>query len=88
MRAGRRRLLAAALALAAAALLYLPLCDRMFDCGCTWAFAGGARHCNVHAPRPPHCPLCAGPRALGLSFGLLLWGALYLPAALVLRPRP
>jgi hypothetical protein len=78
-------MLAAAIALAAAAVLFLPLCDAVFDCGCTWPLLGGATHCNMHAPAPPHCPLCRGPRAYGLAFSLALWGALVLPIDLALR---
>jgi hypothetical protein len=86
IRLGGRRLAAAAIALAAAAILFLPLCDLVFDCGCTWPLLGGASHCNVHAPHPPHCPLCAGPRVYGLSFGVALWAALFLPIDRLLRP--
>jgi hypothetical protein len=37
-----------------------PLCRLLFDCGCTWWWAGAAAHCNIHHPAPPHCPWCAG----------------------------
>lgn len=87
VRLTRRRLAAAALALLGAAVLFLPLCDLLFDCGCTWPFFGGARHCNVHQPQPPHCPLCAGPPVYGLAFGLAVWIALFLPLDRVLRQR-
>jgi hypothetical protein len=82
-----RRLLAAALAVLGAAALFLPLCDLLFDCGCTWAFLGGAAHCNVHHPQPPHCPLCAGPPVYGLAFVLLVWAALFVPLDRLLRQR-
>jgi hypothetical protein len=85
LRPNRRRLAAAALALAGAAALFLPLCDLLFDCGCTWPLLGGAAHCNVHRPHPPHCPLCAGPPVYGLSFGLAVWGLLFLPLDRILR---
>lgn len=83
--ASRRRLLAAAFSLAGAAVLFLPLCDLAFDCGCTWPLLGGATHCNMHRPAPPHCPLCRGPRVYGLSFSLALWAALFLPLDRLLR---
>ena len=83
----RRRLAAGVLALLGAAALFLPLCDLAFDCGCTWAFRGGSSHCNVHAPQPPHCPLCAGPHVYGLAFGLALWTALFVPLDRILRQR-
>lgn len=85
LRPNRRRLAAVALALAGATVLFLPLCDLVFDCGCTWPLLGGDAHCNVHQPRPPHCPLCAGPRVYGLSFGLAIWGLLFLPLDRILR---
>lgn len=83
----RRRLFAATLALVGAALLFLPLCNLIFDCGCTWPFLGGARHCNVHQPQPPHCPLCAGPRVYGLAFSLAVWAALFVPLDYAFRQR-
>ena len=60
---------AAVLALAAVltALTGMPLCAAIFDCGCTWAFAGGDAHCDVHRPGPPDCPICAN----------WVWGALF-----------
>lgn len=85
IRLDRRRLAAAVLALAGAAVLFLPLCDLVFDCGCTWPLLGGAERCNMHAPHPPHCPLCRGPRVYGLAFSLALWTALFLPIDRLLR---
>lgn len=85
LRLDRRRLAAAAMALAGAAVLFLPLCGLAFDCGCTWPLLGGATQCNMHAPHSPHCPLCTGPRVYGLSFGLALWGLLFLPLDRILR---
>ena len=87
LRLTRRRILAGILATTAAALLFLPLCALAFDCGCTWAFLGGATHCNMHAPQPPHCPLCVGPRIYGLAFTAVLWTALFVPLDRVLRQR-
>jgi hypothetical protein len=75
-----RRWWRAGLALAATAVLYLPLCGLVFRCGCTFPLLGGAAHCDVHQPGPPDCPLCAGPPLPGLLFGLavfaLCWAAL------------
>jgi hypothetical protein len=85
---GRRRLF---LGLVLAALLTAGtthgICDLVFDCGCTWGFVGAARHCNIHAPRPPHCPACRdkGTGAL-LAFTVFsVWAGLL---RLVLRPPP
>lgn len=85
MTPARRRLLAAVLALAGAAVLFLPLCDLAFDCGCTWPLLGGSAHCNMHAPQPPHCPLCRGPRVYGLAFSLALFAALFVPIETLMR---
>jgi hypothetical protein len=65
--------------------LFLPLCDLIFDCGCTWPLLGGATHCNMHQPAPPHCPLCVGPRVYGLAFSLAVWTLLFLPLDRLLR---
>jgi hypothetical protein len=35
----------------------LPLCGRMFRCGCT--LADGARRCNIQRAGEPHCPWCS-----------------------------
>ena len=53
-----RRLAVLAIALAATAFTLLPVCNAVFDCGCTWPMWGAADHCNIHNPAPPHCPLC------------------------------
>jgi hypothetical protein len=54
-----RRLVVLAIALTATAFTLLPICNALFDCGCTWPMWGAADHCNIHNPGPPHCPLCA-----------------------------
>jgi hypothetical protein len=61
-----RGLLAAAITVVA----YMPICNLAFRCGCTWPWAGGVAHCNIHNPRPPHCPVCSGSR--GAGFFLLI----------------
>lgn len=48
-----------AIALTATAFTLLPICNALFDCGCTWPMSGAADHCNIHHPGPPDCPLCA-----------------------------
>jgi hypothetical protein len=53
-----RRLVVLAVALAATAFTLLPICNVLFDCGCTWPMSGAADHCNIHDPAPPNCPLC------------------------------
>lgn len=74
MRRSRRLALVAVAAAALTALTTLRICDVIFDCGCTWPFLGGAAHCNMHAPRPPHCPACRD-RATGALLVLGLFSA-------------
>lgn len=35
-----------------------PMCDLMFNCGCTWNWDGGWDECNIHNDTGPHCPWC------------------------------
>jgi hypothetical protein len=82
-----RRALAVVLALGAMAAVYMPVCGLVFGCGCRIFFLGGSDHCNMHAPHPPHCPLCTGSPIHGLAFGLVLWAALFVPLDLLIRRR-
>ena len=41
------------------AVLLHNVCDLFYDCGCTWLWAGGDAHCNIHEANGPHCPWCA-----------------------------
>lgn len=57
----RPLLLKAAVFAGAAALtsaLFINLCDLVYQCGCSWAWAGAADHCNIHTPGVRHCPWC------------------------------
>ena len=84
-RAERRWKRRAALALAAAALaalVGLPVCNAIFDCGCTWPLLGADAHCDIHHAGPPDCPVCAHPPVAAVfSVGLMaaccavVWGA-------------
>jgi hypothetical protein len=48
-----------------------PVCGLLFDCGCTWPWAGLARGCNYFDPASPiHCPWC-DTLALGLAATIL-----------------
>jgi hypothetical protein len=73
-----RRLVVLALALAATAFTLLPICNALFDCGCTWPMWGAATHCNIHHPGPPDCPLCASWLLGGLAAATLFvaWAGL------------
>ena len=33
-------------------------CSAIFDCGCTFLWAGADAHCNIHTG-PKHCPWCS-----------------------------
>ena len=37
-------------------------CNLIFQCGCTWPWAGGSSNCNIHNPNGPHCPWCESPK--------------------------
>ena len=52
-------------AVAVTGLVYLDLCDWIFDCGCRAMWAGGASACNIQTAGHPDCPWC--------SYGF--WGA-------------
>src|SRR2546425_9721454 len=57
-----RGVAAASATLAVAAVLVLPYCNVLFDCGCGWPWAGLTQHCNIHSQRSPvHCPWCLHP---------------------------
>ena len=38
--------------------LHNPYCGLLFRCHCTWPWAGGSAHCNVHHATGPKCPWC------------------------------
>jgi hypothetical protein len=66
-----RGLAAALTALAVSGFLFVPYCGVLFDCGCTWPWAGFTSECNVHDERSPvHCPWCSSRLAGTLSFVL------------------
>ena len=35
------------------------LCAVIYQCGCTFVWAGGNQHCNIHQPIGKHCPWCS-----------------------------
>ena len=67
-----RRRAAPVLALTLAAIVYLPVCDLLFDCGCTWPLLGDWQHCDIHVAGPPDCPLCTTNLAVQGAFWLVL----------------
>jgi hypothetical protein len=42
-------------------IFLLPMCGMIFQCGCSYLWAGRDLHCNIHHPAPPHCPWCIAP---------------------------
>lgn len=54
----RRRPLALILVALFSLAAILPICNRLFACGCTVLWAGGESACNIHNAQPPHCPWC------------------------------
>ncbi len=51
-------------------IVITPLCGLMFDCGCTWPWAGLDRHCNIYDENQrDQCPWC-----VSLVFGYLFAG--------------
>ena len=89
----KRVLAAAAIAFVLTSVVYMPVCNLVFDCGCTWPWLGGVQHCNIHVAGPPDCPLCKGGapvQALGFAaiFAPVLavsWGGIRGLAALFSR---
>ena len=54
-------------------VLITPLCGFLFDCGCTWPWAGLESYCNIHQPDAAHqCPWCVSFFAGALSLGLAM----------------
>jgi hypothetical protein len=79
----RRRAALAAITVALASLTYHPICSAVFDCGCSWFFAGAAETCDIHVPGPPDCPVCTQVAA-GAAFTAVMlagWGAVVAFAA-------
>jgi hypothetical protein len=89
-------LVAAAIAFVVASVVYMPVCNLVFDCGCTWPWLGGVQHCNIHVAGPPDCPLCKGGapvQALGFAvisapLFLVSWGGLRALESLLRRRAP
>jgi hypothetical protein len=75
VKAAIRRWPSIVLALALAAIVYMPVCDLVYDCGCTWPLLGDWQHCDIHTPGPPDCPICTSGWAVQGGF----WLAIALP---------
>lgn len=44
-------------------------CHLIYQCGCTFYWAGGAAHCNIHQAGVHHCPWCVSATYGGIAFG-------------------
>jgi hypothetical protein len=71
-------------AVAFTGVFFINWCDLIYQCGCTFLWAGGAEHCNIHNPEPPHCPWCANHAAGGTAFLLTIAAQ----AVVVWQPGP
>ncbi len=41
------------------AIFFINWCNMVYNCGCTFIWAGFADHCNIQTAGPPDCPWCA-----------------------------
>ncbi len=63
-----------------AAVFVTPYCGYLFECGCTWPWAGLDAHCNIYDAYAEHrCPWCTSLQAGGLSM-LAILGLTYAAA--------
>jgi hypothetical protein len=84
-----RRATLAAITVGVTAVTYHALCAAIFDCGCSWIFAGGTVTCDIHVPGPPDCPVCTNV-SVGIAFSAALiaaWGTAVGFAARRFLPR-
>ena len=64
-----------------AAVFVTPYCSYLFECGCTWPWAGLDADCNIHNRQALHrCPWCISLEA-GAASMIALFGASYVAAA-------
>ena len=63
----RNKLFLMAIAVGLGGVVFIDVCDLVFDCGCRSLWAGAASLCNIHNQIPPHCPWCERPFVFGGS---------------------
>ncbi len=61
-----------AAAVAFSAVFFINYCDLVYQCGCTFLWAGAEMDCNIHNAHPPHCPWCANSVAGGAAFAVTI----------------
>lgn len=55
-------------------VLFVNFCNLVFQCGCTYLWAGGGAHCNIHHG-PKHCPWCV----VGYPGQAAIWLSMVIP---------
>jgi hypothetical protein len=67
------RLLIFAVASGFTGVFFIIWCDWIYQCGCTFLWAGAAAQCNIHIAGVAHCPWCTSETFGGVAFvGVLL----------------
>ena len=71
-------------------LVFINVCDWIFDCGCHSLWAGADAMCNVHLANSPHCPICS--RGIAGYIGIMavvtapqLAASVWLPSSRLVR---
>lgn len=49
-------------------VFFINWCHMIYQCGCTFLWAGAEAQCNIHQAGPPDCPWCARMDLAGLAF--------------------
>lgn len=61
-------------ALVLSSVLFINLCNLVYQCGCKSLWDGADEHCNVHAKHGRHCPFCShGNFGYGVIFSAILF---------------
>ncbi len=68
MRTTLYKLLLLAAAATFTGVFFINWCHLVYDCGCTFMWAGAADHCNIQTAGPPDCPWCARADLAGIAF--------------------
>ncbi|MCS7023444.1 MAG: hypothetical protein NZV14_01485 [Bryobacteraceae bacterium] len=71
------KLLIFLLAATTTSVFFINFCNFVFDCGCTWLWAGAAEHCNIHHRAAKACPWCK----LSFPGQLGVWLTMVVPQA-------
>ena len=75
---------------AIAAILFINVCDLVFDCGCRSLWNGAAEECNIHIADARHCPWCERPLVGAGAFLVVLSAqaaAIFAPLSLGIAAR-